>query len=302
MSSETPRQRDRKNGKDGRQVCEPRQVTTLATKEAARSKAEHDLREEQERLQRWNIELEQALKEKTAELRQCQGWLRALASELSLAEQHERKLLANELHDYLQQILVLGKLIIGKGKRFASGVPDCEIVLGKVDDILSDALTYSRTLVTELSPPVLHDHGLAAGLTWLGEYMKKKHDQTVTVLVPQDQDLKLPEDQVILLFQSVRELLINSSKHAGTSEAMVRMEQRDDYLQIEVRDEGAGFNPAAAATAGAPSDGVSSKFGLLSIHERIQAMGGSFTIHSAPGLGTTAKVFLRMQCRGAACA
>jgi signal transduction histidine kinase len=130
--------------------------------------------------------------------------------------------------------------------------------------------------------------------------MKKKHDQTVTVLVPQDQDLKLPEDQVILLFQSVRELLINSSKHAGTSEAMVRMEQRDDYLQIEVRDDGAGFNPAA--TAGAPSDGVSSKFGLLSIHERIQAMGGSFTIHSAPGLGTTAKVFLRMQCRGAACA
>jgi signal transduction histidine kinase len=79
------------------------------------------------------------------------------------------------------------------------------------------------------------------------------------------------------------------------------MEQRDDYLQIEVRDEGAGFNLAAAA-AGAPGGGVSSKFGLLNIHERIQAMGGSFTIHSTPGLGTTAKVFLRMLCRGAACA
>lgn len=139
--------------------------------------------------------------------------------------------------------MVLGKLIIGQGKRFASGVPDCEIVLKKVDDILSEALTYSRTLVTELSSPVLHDYGPAGGLRWLGDYMKK-HGQTVTVMAPEDQNLKLPEGQIILLFQSVRELLINSSKHAGTSEATVRMDQCDDYLQIEVRDEGAGFDVA----------------------------------------------------------
>jgi signal transduction histidine kinase len=166
-------------------------------------------------------QLEQALSEKTAELRQSQRWLRALVSELILAEQRERKRLANELHDHLQQILVLGKLIIGQGKRFANGVPDCEIVLKKVEDILSDALTYSRTLVTELSPPVLHHHGLTVGLKWLAEYIKKRYELTVTVLVPEDQGLNLPEDQVILLFQSVRELLISSSKHAGTSEATV---------------------------------------------------------------------------------
>jgi signal transduction histidine kinase len=95
----------------------------------------------------------------------------------------------------------------------------------------------------------------------------------------------------VLLFQSVRELLINSSKHAGTSEVTVRMEQCHGYLQIEVRDEGAGFDLAAA---GAPNSGVSSKFGLFSIHERMRAMGGSFNIHSAPRLGTTARLFLRM--------
>lgn len=290
MSGETPRQNDHK---ERWQVCEPQQVATFLTNGAERSKAEHDLREELERLQRWNIELAQVLARRTAELRQSQGRLRALASELSLAEQRERKRLANELHDHLQQILVLGKLTIGHGKRFASGAPDCEIVLKKVDDILSDALTYSRTLVTELSPPVLHDHGLGAGLKWLAEYMKKKHEQTVTVLVPDEQDFKLPEDQVILLFQSVRELLINSSKYAGTSEATVRMEQCNGYLQIEVRDEGAGFDLAAA---GAPNSGVSSKFGLLSIHERMQAIGGSFNIQSAPRMGTTARLVLRTQC------
>lgn len=283
MSGETPRQRTIRTARTAGKSAS-RQVTTLATKEAARTKAEHDLREEQERLQRWNIELEQALNEKTAELLQSQGRLRALASELSLAEQRERKRLANELHDHLQQILVLGKLTIG---RFANGVPDCEIVLKKVDDILSEALTYSRTLVTELSPPVLHNHGLVDGLRWLGDYMKK-HGQTVTVMVPEDCDLKLPEDQVILLFQSARELLINSSKHAGTSEATVRIKQRDDYLQIEVRDKGVGFDIAAAT----PSDGISSKFGLFSIQERMRALGGSFNSHSVPGQGTTATLVL----------
>jgi signal transduction histidine kinase len=125
MSGETPRQNDHK---ERWQVCEPHQVATFLTTGAERSKAEHDLREELERLQCWNIELEQALSEKTAELRQSQGRLRALVSELSLAEQRERKRLANELHDHLQQILVLGKLMIGQGKRLGSGVPDCQIV------------------------------------------------------------------------------------------------------------------------------------------------------------------------------
>lgn len=289
MNDETPRQSEQKNG---RQVCNTQLVATFLTAGEERSTAEHDPCEELERLQRWNIELKQLLARRTTELRQSRSRLRALAGELSLAEQRERKRLANELHDHLQQILVLGKLTIGQGKRFASGVPDCQIVLKKVDDILSDALTYSRTLVTELSPSVLHDYGLAAGLKWLREYMKTKYDQTVTVVLRGDQDVKLQEDQGLLLFQSVRELLINSSKYAGTGEATVRMEQCNGYLQIEVRDEGAGFN---LATVGAPSSGASSKFGLSSIHERMQAIGGSFSIHSAPRQGTTGRLVLRTQ-------
>ncbi|NGZ10907.1 MAG: PAS domain S-box protein [Nitrospira sp. LK70] len=257
-----------------------------------RKQAEEALREAQARLQRWNVELEQAVNKKTAELRQSQDRLRALTSELNLAEQRERKRLATELHDHLQQMLVVGKLTIGQGKRSASGVPACESVLKKVDDILSDALTYSRTLVAELSPPVLRDHGLAASLNWLAEYMKAKHEQTVTVVVPEDQGLDLPEEQRLLLFQSVRELLINSAKHAGTGQAALTMEIRADHLCITVNDEGAGFDLAAAAAVGTPSDEISSRFGLYSIQERMRALGGSFTIDSAPGHGTIATLIL----------
>ncbi len=119
--------------------------------------------------------------------------------------------------------------------------------------------------------------------------MKTKHEHTVTVVVPDDQDCKLPDDQVILLFQSVRELLINSAKHAGTGQASLVMEQQADYVCITVRDEGKGFDLAAAE---AHSGGISSKFGLFSIQERMRALGGSFEIQSAPDKGTSTILML----------
>jgi PAS domain S-box-containing protein len=258
----------------------------------ARRKAEQSaaaLREAQDQLERWNVELEQAVSVKTTELQHSQTHLRALASELNLTEQRERKRVATELHDHLQQMLVFGKLTIGQGKRAATGIPACEQVMEKVDEMLSEALAYTRSLVAELCPPVLRDHGLPAALKWLGEYMKK-HGQTVTVMVPEHTGLTIPEDQVTLLFQSVRELLINSSKHAETAMATVRLDQFDDHLEIAVCDEGKGFDPAT--TSKTIDSGLSSQFGLLSIRERMRALGGSFNIQSTPGRGTTATLVL----------
>ena len=246
-----------------------------------------EIKEAQERLERWAVELEQAVNVKTAELHESHARLRAMSTELNLAEQRERKRLATELHDHLQQMLVFGKLTIGQGKRAAAAVPACELVLKKLDDIFSNALAYTRTLVAELSPPVLQEHGLAAGLKWLGEYMKRR-DQTVTVIVPDENNLKMPEDHKVLLFQSVRELLINSAKHAGTGQATVTMAARDGHLTISVRDEGVGFDLAAATATETPSGGLSSKYGLFSVEERMRTLGGSFDIRSAPRQGTTA--------------
>lgn len=235
------------------------------------------------------------MKERTQELEQSRERLRALATELNLAEQRERRRLATELHDHLQQMLVLGKLKLGQGKRLANMEPTAVKLIKETDDVLSDALTYTRTMVAELSPPVLREFGLSAGLKWLGEYMKKR-EHRVAVVVPDSGDLKLPDDQVILLFQSVRELLINSSKHAETSEAKVTMEQRDGNLFITVSDEGKGFD-LAAPPAEMPSGGLSSKYGLYSIQERMLALGGSFDIRSAPGQGTTAMLSLPLSGR-----
>jgi CheY-like chemotaxis protein len=256
-----------------------------------------DRKEAQLRLERFAEELERQVARRTQELVSSQERLRTLATELNLAEQRERKRLATELHDHLQQMLVVGKIAIGQGKRAAVGIPACERAFQRVDGILSDALTYSRTLVAELCPPVLHEHGLVAGLKWLAEHMKHRQEQTVTVIAPEDHELHLAEDQRVLLFQSIRELLINAAKHAGTGEATIVITERADQIQIEVRDRGQGFDlaAAAAAAAGTPSGGISSKFGLFSIQERMRAIGGSFEIQSSPGLGTTATLMLPLE-------
>jgi signal transduction histidine kinase len=227
--------------------------------------------------------LEQRVTERTYELR-------TLATELNLAEQRERTRLAGDLHDYLQQLLVLGKLKIGQGKRYAQPIPALNDVMTQVDDVLCDALRYTRTLVADLSPPVLRDKGLSAALKWLSDYMRK-HSMIVTVTVPEPSELTLPQDQAVLVFQSVRELLMNVSKYAGTGEATVTVDQCGNQLRIQVRDQGAGFDPTAAAAL-ATTSGVSSKFGLFSIRERMKALGGSFNIESAPGKGATATVIL----------
>jgi PAS domain S-box-containing protein len=254
-----------------------------------RVQVEQSLREAQDRLQGWNIELEQAVHLKTAELIRSEERLRALTTELNLAEQRERQRLAADLHDHLQQMLVLGKLKLAQGERLDD--PVSVQIIKETDNVLSDALNYTHTLVAELSPPVLRYHGLAAGLKWLATYMKK-YGIAVSVTVPSGREPKLPDEQVTLIFQSVRELLINSSKYACTGRADVSLEDENDRLVLTVRDEGKGIDLAALGAADSPSSLASSKFGLFSVRERMRALGGSFEIESSPGKGTTATLIL----------
>ena len=111
---------------------------------------------------------------KTHELLESQDRLRSLAAEVGRAEQRERKRIATELHDHLQQMLVFCKLRLGQGRQQAAAIPACAEVIKQVDDVLSEALTYSRTLVAQLCPPVLQEFGLAAALQWLGEQMSQR--------------------------------------------------------------------------------------------------------------------------------
>ncbi|HWF59364.1 MAG TPA: response regulator [Nitrospira sp.] len=251
-----------------------------------------ELRESEEALRGVNDTLEQRVIERTQELAQSEDRLRALATELNLAEQRERKRLATDLHDYLAQLLVVGVMTLSQAKRIGLP-PRAEDFVKQTEETLGKALTYCRTLMAELSPPVLQEQGLLAGLMWLVDYMQR-HELAVTVDVERAGDIVLPEDRAVLLFQSVRELLINVAKHGTVKRATVRMIHEEGLLRIVVRDEN-GFDLAAAAAAAAADNTspLSSKFGLFSIRERMKSLGGSFDLQSAPGQGTTATLTLR---------
>ena len=262
-----------------------------------RKQAEAALRNSEKQLRSLTGHLEQLVKERTEELVQSQDRLRALATELNLAEQHERKRLAGELHDYLAQLLVLCRLNLGQVKRM--GLPrKAEEMVKETEEVLNQALHYSRTLMAELSPPVLLEHGLPAGLTWLGEQMQRRGLMVTVDVAGGRANWSLPEDTAILLFQSVRELLINALKHAGSKEVTVRLGRGEGKLRIDVCDDGVGFDFAAAAAAAANNTAMSSKFGLLSIRERMMSLGGWFDLQSSPGQGTMATLVLPLASLG----
>jgi signal transduction histidine kinase/ActR/RegA family two-component response regulator len=223
-------------------------------------------------------------------LMQKQQQLRSLASELILSEQRQRKHLATELHDYLAQLMVLGGLKVANVRSRLQS-PDLLLIsaLGEIHDIFGRSLAYTRTLMAELSPPVLHELGLPAALQWLAEDMVK-HGLTVELHLAAG-PLPLRDDEHVLLYQSVRELLINSVKHAKTCRACLSLSvDGTNQLQIKVRDDGAGF--AVESLAATPSG---AHFGLFSIRERMEAMGGTFQLDSAPGRGTTITLTLPLR-------
>ncbi|NGZ94558.1 MAG: hypothetical protein CV089_00235 [Nitrospira sp. WS110] len=229
------------------------------------------------RLRRHEATLERQVAARTKQLERSHTRLRRLVTELTLTEQRERKVLASELHDYLAQLLVVSKFKINELRRTISN-RDTDRLVDETESTLDQALTYSRTLIARLSPTVLFSQGLIAALHWLTEYFSK---QGLRVSVEsQIPTVALPEDLSVLLFQSVRELLFNVLKHAGTGAGTVYVLLHDDQiLHIHVIDGGTGFDETVL-------NHETKGYGLFSIKERIEGLGGTFAVQSSPGSGT----------------
>jgi PAS domain S-box-containing protein len=245
-----------------------------------RKRAEEALRESERELHRLNADLEHRVAGRTRELVHSQNRLRKLASDLSVAEERERRRVAGELHDYLAQLLVATRMKLNQARHARSAARQSEM-LSEVDEMLDQSLTYTRTLVAQLSPPVLHEFGLAAALKWLGEQMPR-HGLSVDSAID-SRPLNLTENQAVLLFQSARELLLNVVKHAGTGRASLQLKSHGGELRLTVKDQGCGFEPSLLKETAASHNA----FGLFSIRERMESLGGRFEVVTRPGHGTS---------------
>jgi PAS domain S-box-containing protein len=235
-------------------------------------------REEQAKLDQLNQTLESRVRERSAQVRR-------LATELILVEQRERKNIAQVLHADIQQLLYALEFRTELLRR--SDYHAYSSMLDEMEEIIQEALYSTRTLTVDLSPPVLPGEGLVEALQWLAAQMQKVHRLTVVLNAQSRPHLPQPEMQD-LIFQIVRELLLNVVKHADVARATVTVDSEDYYLVVTVSDKGRGFDIVQSQQMQQQRRG----FGLFSIRERLDLFDGYAELHSAPGAGTEVKVVL----------
>lgn len=223
-------------------------------------------------LQQTNEKLEAKVHERTAQLR-------ALAADLTLAEQRERQRVAGVLHDNLQQLLIAARYHIAILRQDQKKT--LQKAAAQAEDLIVQSLDCSRTLSGELSPPILHAGGLLPALEWLAKWMKDKHGLSVDLSATAEVAPSL-EGVVVLLFQSTRELLLNVVKHAGVKTASVAVHHADDRISLIVTDQGRGFDPLRLL----PQQDQITGLGLMRIRARLELLGGHMEIASAPGQGS----------------
>lgn len=261
-------------------------------------------------LQKANDELEMRVKERTGELtkineqlqqditerkkaeekiRVYQEQFRSLIVKLALLEEHERKRISEELHDNISQNLALSKIKIAAIKESVSSAGVAGD-LGEIQKLIEEAIRFTRSLTFELSPPVLYKLGIEAAIEWLTDKIQEKYG--IIVEFVSDGRLKNMNSEIsILLYKTVRELLINIVKHAQASKAKVAIGRDGNNIRIAVDDNGIGFDVEKLYG----DSGKIETFGLFSINERINYLGGTIKIKSRPKQGTLIDLIVPME-------
>jgi len=156
------------------------------------------------------------------------------------------------------------------------------LAAAEVEQLIDTCIGAARRLTAEISPPFRQEAGLPERFRWLAGWMAAQHGLHVNLAIADDVPA-VGEDVRILLFESVRELLFNVAKHARVDAADVVVDRAPDgALRITVSDSGGGFNPAKLRISSESGVG----FGLFSIRERLELLGGRMEIDSAPGSGS----------------
>ncbi len=220
-----------------------------------------------------------------------QARLRTLSSELSLAEERERRRIATQLHDRIGHALTNSAM---KLRQLINQTPgdggNTLKILNDTHELIDQSIQDTHTLTFELSPPILYDLGLEAAIDWLAEQTQLQHGLAVECI--DDQKPKpIDESLRVLLFQATRELLFNIVKHARATQVKISIAKENDSIRIAIEDNGIGFDAAKQKPDGARKGG----FGLFSIRERLANQGGRLEIKSNPGGGSRVTLISPME-------
>jgi PAS domain S-box-containing protein len=211
------------------------------------------------------------------QLRAGREQLQSLSRQLMMAHESERRALSRELHDEVGQLLTGLKLVLEIGGQQAEG-PVREN-LSEAQTLVNDLMARVRDLSLNLRPAMLDDLGLLPALVWHFERYTAQTKVEVTLKHTGLEGRRFAPEIETAAYRIVQEALTNVARHAGVSDATVRLWADHDTLGLQIEDRGAGFDPDAVLAAGATT-------GLAGMRERAVLLGGQLTIESQIGAGT----------------
>jgi signal transduction histidine kinase len=207
--------------------------------------------------------------------------LRRLIAELLYARETERSRIAHDLHDELgEQLSALGYAVALLRKKARAGSTTIAANLAELDMLLTRTRATVRSIVTDLRPPALDELGLKETADWLVRRTAERAGLKASLNFSGDAQV-LDRERSTIAYRILQEALTNVVRHAGAQRIEVSL-CIEEELVLEVRDDGAGFDPQAR------TKGV----GLIGMRERAGALGGTLTLESSPGAGTAVRLSL----------
>jgi signal transduction histidine kinase len=207
------------------------------------------------------------------------------------AAEQERKRWARELHDETLQAFGGLRMLHSTAMRNDAGDAELREALREGIGLIDAEIDNLSALIAELRPAALDEIGLVPALRTLAERKGREGKLTIDILARvQEGELRLPPETESLLYRLVQESLNNVVKHAGASRAEAVLEREGGVVEVTVRDDGRGFDPATA----------NGGFGLTGMRERVELAGGELRIEASPGEGTTVSATIPFQPGGTA--
>ena len=215
-------------------------------------------------------------------LRRSAAELQALSRRLVELQESERRQLSRELHDRVGQNLTALEInldILQTGLA-SHGSDEVRARVADSAALLEATMDTIENVMSELRPPMLDDHGLAAALDWHARNFSMRTG--IAVAVRGGEPVVRPALQVeIALFRIAQEALNNVAKHARARRVEIALDHANSECVMSVQDDGIGFDDAAIA-----SDKPKPGLGMVTMRERAQAVGGHFEVRALPGRGT----------------
>jgi signal transduction histidine kinase len=217
------------------------------------------------------------------ELQRMQQNLRFYLKQITIAQEEERRRIAQELHDdTAQDLVVLSRKLDGFITRSDNISQDEINYLEDLHHQINRTLSEVRRFSQDLRPSVLDDLGLLPALEWLTSEFSKHFSMDIEIKV-QGTARRFPQETELVMFRIAQESLRNVGKHARSKKAWVTLNFSPDKTVLTIKDKGKGFKtPERIGDLAALG-----KLGLAGMQERVQLIGGQLKITSHPGKGTT---------------